>query len=245
MRHHRYTARQGTAHAIRPDAFGWLFDEIDTPAGHRRVGPVAIVPVRGSLAQRGSWWATGYDDIVSRFEAALATDASTILLDIDPRPGGLLAEPGTVKMAIIEELLKQARLVCWPAGDGTEVEALQHELLAMAERIQSMLAARNTVMRPGNGPPRYSFTHTARLVTWVNVFPVIVPATTPGVEAQGCRIWPVLPRPVASGENPLARASAWRLGLSGMLAKVWATASLVAVVGTMTMGSALLPVMLR
>lgn len=90
MRRHRYTARQGTAHAIRPDAFGWLFDEIDTPAGPERVGPVAIVPVRGSLAQRGSWWATGYDDIVSRFEAALATDASTILLDIDS-PGGEVA----------------------------------------------------------------------------------------------------------------------------------------------------------
>lgn len=38
---------------------------------------------------------------------------------IDPRPGGLLAEPGTVRMAIIEELLQQAGMVCWPAGDGT------------------------------------------------------------------------------------------------------------------------------
>jgi ClpP class serine protease len=90
MKRHRYTARQGTAHAIRPDAFGWLFDELDTPSGPERVGPVAIVSVRGSLAQRGSWWATGYDDIVSRFEAALATDASTVLLDIDS-PGGEVA----------------------------------------------------------------------------------------------------------------------------------------------------------
>lgn len=90
MKRHRYTARQGTAHAIRPDAFGWLFDELDTPSGPERVGPVAIVSVRGSLAQRGSWWATGYDGIVSRFEAALATDASTVLLDIDS-PGGEVA----------------------------------------------------------------------------------------------------------------------------------------------------------
>lgn len=90
MKRHRYTARQGTAHAIRPDAFGWLFDELATPAGPERVGPVAVVSVRGSLAQRGSWWATGYDDIVSRFEAALATDASTVLLDIDS-PGGEVA----------------------------------------------------------------------------------------------------------------------------------------------------------
>jgi ClpP class serine protease len=82
-RQHRYTARAGTALAIKPEAFSWLFDEMDEPAPLERHGCVAVVPIRGALEQRGSWWGTGYDSIVASFEAALSTDASCIVLDID------------------------------------------------------------------------------------------------------------------------------------------------------------------
>lgn len=82
-RQHRYTARAGTALAIKPEAFSWLFDEMDEPAALERHGCVAVVPIRGALEQRGSWWGTGYDSIVASFEAALSTDASCIVLDID------------------------------------------------------------------------------------------------------------------------------------------------------------------
>lgn len=82
-RTHRYTARAGSALAIKPEAFGWLFDEIESASAPDRIGPVAIVTVHGALDQRGSWWCLGYDDVVSRFRAACETDASTILLDID------------------------------------------------------------------------------------------------------------------------------------------------------------------
>jgi capsid assembly protease len=82
-RQHRYTARAGTALAIKPEAFSWMFDELDEPSALERHGCVAVVPIRGALEQRGSWWGTGYNDIVASFEAALSTDASCIVLDID------------------------------------------------------------------------------------------------------------------------------------------------------------------
>jgi ClpP class serine protease len=84
-RQHRYTARAGTVLAIQPEAFGWLFDEIEEgPFVPERIGSVAVVPIQGPLSQRGSvWGGLGYDDVVSRFRTACETDASTILLDID------------------------------------------------------------------------------------------------------------------------------------------------------------------
>lgn len=90
MRQHRYTARAGTALAIQPQAFGWLFDELEGPTPPERIGALAIVSVRGPLQQRGSWWALGYDDVVTRFRAACETDATTIMLDLDS-PGGSVA----------------------------------------------------------------------------------------------------------------------------------------------------------
>ena len=54
-RTHRYTARAGSALAIKPEAFGWLFDEIESASAPDRIGPVAIVTVHGALDQRGSW----------------------------------------------------------------------------------------------------------------------------------------------------------------------------------------------
>lgn len=88
-RQHRYTARAGTALAIKPEAFSWLFDELDEPAAMERHGCVAVVPIRGALEQRGSWWGTGYDGVVASFEAALSTDATCILLDIDSCGGSV------------------------------------------------------------------------------------------------------------------------------------------------------------
>ena len=88
-RQHRYTARAGTALAIKPEAFSWLFDELDEPAAMERHGCVAVVPIRGALEQRGSWWGTGYDGVVASFEAALSTDATTIMLDIDSCGGSV------------------------------------------------------------------------------------------------------------------------------------------------------------
>ena len=38
---------------------------------------------------------------------------------VDPRPGGLLAEPGATRWAIIEQLLKQVGMIAWSSGDGT------------------------------------------------------------------------------------------------------------------------------
>lgn len=90
MRQHRYTARAGTALAIQPQSFGWLFDELEGPTPPERVGALAIVSVRGPLQQRGSWWALGYDDVVARFRAACESDATTIMLDLDS-PGGSVA----------------------------------------------------------------------------------------------------------------------------------------------------------
>lgn len=90
MRQHRYTARAGTALAIQPQAFGWLFDELEGPTPPERIGALAIVSVRGPLQQRGSWWALGYDDVVARFRAACESDATTIMLDLDS-PGGSVA----------------------------------------------------------------------------------------------------------------------------------------------------------
>jgi ClpP class serine protease len=88
-RTHRYTARAGSALAIKPEAFGWLFDELDSVGAPERIGPLAIVTIRGALDQRGSWWCLGYDDVVSRFRAACETDATTILLDIDSCGGSV------------------------------------------------------------------------------------------------------------------------------------------------------------
>jgi ClpP class serine protease len=90
MRQHRYTARAGTALAIQPQAFGWLFDELEGPTPPERIGALAIVSVRGPLQQRGSWWALGYDDVVTRFRAACESDATVIMLDLDS-PGGSVA----------------------------------------------------------------------------------------------------------------------------------------------------------
>lgn len=90
MRQHRYTARAGTALAIQPQAFGWLFEELEGPTPPERIGALAIVSVRGPLQQRGSWWALGYDDVVTRFRAACESDATTIMLDLDS-PGGSVA----------------------------------------------------------------------------------------------------------------------------------------------------------
>lgn len=40
---------------------------------------------------------------------------------VEPRADGMLAEPGQTRWAIIEELLSQAGLMAWSAGDGTEL----------------------------------------------------------------------------------------------------------------------------
>jgi prophage tail gpP-like protein len=40
---------------------------------------------------------------------------------VDPRPGGLLAEPGQTRWAVIESLLAQAEMLAWSAGDGREL----------------------------------------------------------------------------------------------------------------------------
>lgn len=89
MKRHAYTAHAGTVHAMQPEAFGWLFDEPDELTVERR-GPVAIVAIRGALQQRSSWCGVGYDAIAATFAAACASDATTIVLDIDSC-GGVVA----------------------------------------------------------------------------------------------------------------------------------------------------------
>jgi ClpP class serine protease len=89
MKRHAYTAHAGTVHAMQPEAFGWLFDEPDDLTVERR-GPIAIVASRGALQQRSSWCGVGYDAIAATFAAACASDATTIVLDIDSC-GGVVA----------------------------------------------------------------------------------------------------------------------------------------------------------
>ncbi len=46
---------------------------------------------------------------------------STEAVFVDAQPGGTVAEPGQSRWAIIDELLRQAGLIAWSAGDGTEL----------------------------------------------------------------------------------------------------------------------------
>lgn len=89
MKRHAYTARAGTIHAMQPEAFGWLFDEPDDLA-IERVGGLAVIAIRGALQQRSSWCGVGYDAIAATFAAACATDAHTVVLDLDSC-GGVVA----------------------------------------------------------------------------------------------------------------------------------------------------------
>ena len=104
MKRRTVTARAGSAHAMQPEAFGWLFDE-PAPVTVERMGPIAIVPIRGALEQRASWCGAGYDEIVAAFAAACATDAHTIVLDIDSC-GGVVAGC----FAAVREMRRQAEL---------------------------------------------------------------------------------------------------------------------------------------
>lgn len=104
MKRRPFTASAGTVHAMQPEAFGWLFDE-PAPVTVERMGPLAIVPIRGALEQRASWCGAGYDEIVSAFAAACATDAHTIVLDIDSC-GGVVAGC----FAAVREMRRQAEL---------------------------------------------------------------------------------------------------------------------------------------
>lgn len=104
MRRRPFTASAGTIHAMQPEAFGWLFDD-PSPVAVERMGPLAIIPIRGALEQRASWCGAGYDEIVSAFAAACATDAATIVLDIDSC-GGVVAGC----FAAVREMRRQAEL---------------------------------------------------------------------------------------------------------------------------------------
>lgn len=73
--------------ALRSEAAFDFFDEDDAPETEI-VGRVAIVPVRGGLAQRGGWFSQGYDEIRASIDRALADETVMgIMLDIDS-PGG-------------------------------------------------------------------------------------------------------------------------------------------------------------
>lgn len=47
--------------------------------------------------------------------------AGTEPVRIDPHPGGKLAEPGQTRWAVIEDLLRQTRMLAWSSGDGREL----------------------------------------------------------------------------------------------------------------------------
>ena len=52
-------------------------------------GAVAVVTVEGPISQYGDCWCDGYDTIVARCEAALASSASAVVLRVNS-PGGIL-----------------------------------------------------------------------------------------------------------------------------------------------------------
>ncbi len=82
-----HTYRPDHAVALDPKAFGGLFAAIDVARDpfHLR-GNVAIVEVSGPLTQ-DSFFFTTYESIVSNVEAALDSEATTVILDMRS-PGG-------------------------------------------------------------------------------------------------------------------------------------------------------------
>lgn len=137
MKRRPFTASAGTVHAMQPEAFGWLFDE-PSPVTVERMGPLAIVPIRGALEQRASWCGAGYDEIVSAFAAACATDAHTIVLDIDSC-GGVVAGC----FAAVREMRRQAELA------GKTVVAYARENACSA--AYALATAANYIALPDTG----------------------------------------------------------------------------------------------
>jgi signal peptide peptidase SppA len=79
--------------AIEPGALGKAFFPgfFSEPDPFERSGPLGIVTIDGPLMQRGGWFWDGYEDIASRFSAALGDDAvQAVVLRINS-PGGMCA----------------------------------------------------------------------------------------------------------------------------------------------------------
>lgn len=73
---------------IAPRA-GW--DDEEEPPEYSRRGSLAIVSIRGALAQRGGWWWDGHEAIRRRIERALADpQVGAVVLEI-ASPGGVVA----------------------------------------------------------------------------------------------------------------------------------------------------------
>lgn len=115
----------GALLALDPGAIGQAITSAAAPAVERSQS-VAIVRVRGPLLHRAT--ATmcggrvdGYDGITSRFQAALDSDADSVLLDIDS-PGGSVAG--------LFEAMRSMRAA--KAASGKRVVAFANELAASA-----------------------------------------------------------------------------------------------------------------
>lgn len=81
---------------------------------------VAVIDVRGPLTKRGGWWTTGYEQIRTRMEAALADRAvRAILLNVDS-PGG--AADGVKVLADWIASVRGVKPLCAYA-DGTTLSA--------------------------------------------------------------------------------------------------------------------------
>lgn len=74
--------------SIAPRA-GW--DDDEEPPDYCRRGSLAIISIRGALAQRGGWWWDGHEAIRKRCERALADpQVGAVVLEISS-PGGVVA----------------------------------------------------------------------------------------------------------------------------------------------------------
>ncbi|WP_461210403.1 S49 family peptidase [Desulfocurvus sp. DL9XJH121] len=81
---------------------------------------VAVIDVRGTLSKRGGWWTTGYEQIRTAMEAALADPAArSILLNVDS-PGG--AADGVKVLADWIASVRGVKPLCAYA-DGTALSA--------------------------------------------------------------------------------------------------------------------------
>lgn len=130
--------------ALEGSSLGSMQTFGDRPASSRteRRGEVAIVDVFGPLEQRATEWicgfSDGYDAIVERFEAALASDAKSVVLRIDS-PGGAVAG-----------LFEAVRtMTAAAAAAGKPVVAYVDELAASAGYALATVADRIIVPKSG------------------------------------------------------------------------------------------------
>lgn len=125
------------ADALRAsDPFDFFAD--DDPPRAESVGSIALIPVRGGLAQRGGWFSWGYDEVRADIDRALADESVRgIMLDVDS-PGGEVA--GNFALTDYIAGLRGGDKPVWARVDEQATSAA-YNIAAAAERVYATESA--------------------------------------------------------------------------------------------------------